>query len=82
MYCLERNELYFLNIFPSNEVVMLCSVNLLYDIALNFINETIHMTEGRTLAIPGLQCDVAIIRDIGYVASKHYHRCITQLNAI
>jgi len=60
---------------------MLCSVNLLYDISLNFINETIHMTEGRTLASPGLQCGLAIIKDIGYTASKHCHRRITQLNA-
>jgi len=61
---------------------MLWSVNLLYDISLNSINESIPMTEGRTLASHGLQCGVAIIKDIGYAASKHCHRHITQLNAI
>jgi len=61
---------------------MLCSVNLSYDISLNFIKETIHMMEGRTLTSPGIQCGVAITQDIGYAVSKHCHHQITQLNAI
>lgn len=47
---------------------MLYYVDLLYDIPLNFINETVQMTQGRTLASPGLQGGVAIIRYVGYAA--------------
>jgi hypothetical protein len=54
----------------------------LCDVSLNFIDETIHMTEGRTLASRGLQCGVAIVKDIVDEASKHCHHKITQLNAI
>jgi len=57
-------------------------LNLLYDNSLNFINETIHMTEGRKLASPGLQYGVAIIKDIGYTTSKPRHHQITKLNAM
>jgi len=70
------------NFFSADEVALLCSVNILYDVSLNFVNETVHMTKGRTLASPGLQCGVAIIKDIGNAASKHCHHQITQLNAI
>jgi hypothetical protein len=75
-------ELRVLNVFAADEVALLHSLNLLYDVSLNCINETIHTTDCRKLASPGLQCGVAVIKDIGYATSKPCHHQITQMNAM
>jgi len=49
MCCFKSDELQFLNIFCANRVAILCSVGPNKLDLLNYITETLHVTEGRIL---------------------------------
>ena len=58
MFCLQCDELQFLNIFSLNQVAVLYSVDVLC--LLCRITETIRATEGRMLASPVVDYDAPV----------------------